>query len=200
MFKNLFVGNSMKLIRHKNPKYTEIDLEKIEYGLASVYLLIPKTILIIFVASLMGLLSETITFILIHVFMKMNTFGLHAKKSWVCLIISLIIFIIIPWLALNAEISYIVKAVIGIIGIILIYKNSPADTYKKPIINKKIRARHKLLATLTAVIFVVLSLISPNHFMANCFILSLSIQCIITSPVTYTLFKLPYNNYLNYSN
>ena len=200
MIKKFIIGNILKSIRNKHPEYTEIDLEKIEYGLTSLYLQIPKMIIIITVAYLIGMLSETITFIFIHVFIKMNTFGMHANKSWVCLLVSLIIFIIMPWLALNGKISIINKLIIGFIGIGLLVKNSPADTQKKPIINAKIRAKHNRLATITAVVFVIFSITISNTFVANCFILSLSIQSLMTSPVIYSFFKLPYNNHLNYSN
>jgi len=200
VLKKYFIGSSMNLIKKKYPGYTETELEKIEYGLVGAYLLIPKLIIILIVGHFIGMLSEILIFMIIHMFMKMHTFGLHTKKSWTCFLISLILFIIVPWLALNAEISSVMKCVIGVISICLIYKNCPADTHKRPIINPTKRKIHKILATLTAVIFVILSITLNNSLVANLLLFSLTIQTIFTSPVTYTLLKLPHDNYLRYSN
>ena len=47
-----------------------------------------------------------------------------------------------------------------IIGIILIHKNSPADTAKKPIVSPKRRLVYKIISTIVASIFVVCSIIT----------------------------------------
>jgi accessory gene regulator B len=190
----------MNLIKKKQSHLTDVDLEKIEYGLAGVYLSTTKLIVIIIIAIILKQFIETIVFIMIYVLIKMNSYGLHATKSWICLVSSILVLISLPWLAVRADIHIIVKFVAGIIATILIFKNSPADTYKKPIINKRKRMRHKLLATFTAILFVILSITITNNFIANCFLLTLLLQSLMTSPVVYATFNLPYNNYLTYSN
>lgn len=198
--KYFLVKKCMNLIRNEQSHLTDEDLEKIEYGLAGVYLSATKLIVIIIVAMILGQFLETIIFISIYALIKIHSYGLHATKSWICLVSSLLIFITLPWIALGAEIPFMVKYIVGIISIIMIYKNSPADTYKKPIINKVKRKKHQLLATITAIIFVILSISITNNFLANCFILSLFLQSLMTSPVIYSTFNLPFNNHLRYSN
>jgi len=90
------------------------------------------------------------------------------------------------------------KFLLGGMAVVLIYKNSPADTKKRPIINKSKRLRHKILATITAIIYTILSITIKDNFLANCFLMSILLIDIMISPITYHIFKLPYNNYLNY--
>ena len=80
------------------------------------------------------------------------------------------------------------------------YKNSPADTHKKPIINKKRRLIYKYISVFITFIYGIIALIINNNFLSNALILTIIIQCVVISPVTYKLFKAPYNNYLNYKN
>ncbi len=196
--RNFLIGNCMNLIRKEQPQLSEIQLEQIEYGLAGVYLSITKVIIIMVVAILLGILKEYLYFLAIFAIIRTNAYGMHASKSWICLLFSSVTFLGFPLLAIYMTIPFLVKYILGIATILYIFKYSPADTKKRPIISKQKRLRHKLLATLTAIIFVILSLFITNPFVSNCFIWSLVLMCIMISPITYKLFNLPYNNYLNY--
>ena len=75
------------------------------------------------------------------------------------------------------------------------FKNSPADTKKRPIVNKKRRKVYKVVSTILTIIFSVLSLVIKNNFISNSLIFSLILQNFMISPITYKIFKLPYDNY-----
>ena len=62
---------------------------------------------------------------------------------------------------------------IGIVGVILMFKNAPADTKKKPIVNRKRRMILKIISTISAIIFVVSAIIIKNNFLSNCLIFAL---------------------------
>lgn len=196
--KELFVGTSIDLIRKQYPNYDSIKLEEIKYGLASIYLMISKTIVIGTIAFILGILKELIIFTVIYNLLRMTSFGLHATKSWICLLSSSIIFIGCPYLCQMITIPILPKIIIGIVGVLFIFKNSPADTHKKPIINPKRRLAYKLISTMTATIFVILSITISNTFLSNSFIFALIIQCFVTSKNVYKIFGLPYDNYKNY--
>ncbi len=196
--RNVFVGNCMKLIKKEKPHLTNVELEQIEYGLAGVYLSITKLIIIIIIAYLLEIQRECACFLIIFAILRNNAYGIHATKSWVCLITSSVAFLGIPLVAMNLRVPFLIKYVLGIVASILIFKNSPADTKKRPIIDKQKRLRHKLLATLTAIIYVIISISITNNFLSNCFFMSMLLIDIMISPITYRIFKLPYNNYLNY--
>lgn len=196
--KDILIGSCMKLIRKEQPQLSEVQLEQIEYGLAGVYLSITKLVIIITIAYLLKIQKECACFLIIFAILRNNAYGIHATKSWVCLITSSAAFLGIPTLAMNLIVPFQIKYILGIIASILIFKNSPADTKKRPIIDKQKRLRHKLLATLTAIIYVILSIFLKNNFLSNCFFMSILLMDIMISPITYHIFKLPYNNYLSY--
>ncbi len=179
-------------------KYNNFDNEKlsiIKYGLESIYILITKSVVVLFISFLLGLINETLIFLLFYNCIRTTAFGLHATKSWICLVSSICIFILLPFLSKLMVIPLIFKLLLGIIGIIFIYKNAPADTYKRPIVNPKRRFILKLISTLISITMVVCSLIINNNFISNSLIFSILLECLLISPTIYKFFKLPYDNY-----
>lgn len=192
--KDFIINNSMNFII-KNKKYTEIEIQKIRYGLASIYLFLSKLIIISTLAYFLNLFKELIIFIIIYNLIRMPSFGLHASKTWICLLTSTITFIIIPYLSTIIEINTYIKLIICVICVILLFKNSPADTIKKPIVSIKRRKVYKIITTIIAITYSCLIFILDNNFIVNCLTFSLIIQVLITAPLVYKLFNLPYNNY-----
>lgn len=198
--KNFVLNYLMKLVKKKNINYNTEQLAVVRYGLESIYILITKTIFIFLTAFLFGIFKEVLIFSLIYNLIKMPSFGLHATKSWICLVTSTLIFIIIPYLCHLYDINIYIRAFIGIISIILVFKNAPADTYKRPIINKKRRNRYKFISTIVSICMVAASLLIEDIFLHNSFIMALVVQCFMISPMIYSLFNLPYANYKNIQN
>lgn len=197
--KDLIISNSLNLIKKNNPDIIAEKIEIIEYGLVSIYLLISKMIIIIAIAAVIGIVKELLIFTVCYNLIRMPSFGLHASKSWVCLLISTVMFLGIPIICLNLIIPSQIKLLTGIIITLFIFKNSPADTHKRPIINLRRRQYLKLISTLISIIFVIISLTIKDNFISNCLIFSIICQTIFISPTVYKIFKLPYNNYKNYN-
>ncbi len=196
--KEVFINNSMSLIQKYYPNYSEEKLAELKYGLLGLYLMISKSIIIFGIALYLNIFKELLIFTIIYNILRAPSFGMHASKSWICLVSSASIFILSTYLSINIHIPINIKLIFGILGIIFIYKNSPADTKKKPIISPKRRRIYKTISTIIAIAFVIISLIISNNFLSNAFIFSLLIQCIFTSPTMYKICGEPYNNYKNY--
>lgn len=196
--KNKVVGSVMNIIKNEN-KYDEVKLAEIKYGLEGLYLTITKLIFIFTLAIVLNIFKEMIIFLLIYNVMRTFSFGLHATKSWICLISSTIIFIMCPIICEKVVISIPFKVVLGIVLIFLYFKNAPADTKKRPIVNPKRRLFFKFTSTILAILFVFLSILIKDNFISNCFIVGLLVQAFLISPIVYKFFKLPYNNYLTYN-
>ena len=197
--KEAFINSSMNMIQKYYPNYSEVKLAELKYGLLGLYLMISKSIIIFSIAIFLGIFKELLIFTVIYNIIRAPSFGMHASKSWICLVASTSIFILLTYLSLNVTIPISIKLIIGIIGIIFMYKNSPADTAKKPIVSLKRRKIYKTISTLLAIIFVICSLIIDNNFLSNSFILSLVLQNIFISPTTYKIFNEPYDNYKTYA-
>lgn len=197
--KDIVINNSLNLIKNYNPDYNEEKIEIIEYGLVGLYLMISKTIIIFTVAAVLGIFKDLLILTILYNIIRMPSFGMHATKSWICLVASSLMFIGGAYLCSMLIIPTNIKVVIGIIGIVLMGKNSPADTEKRPIINSKRRLIYKIITTIIAITFVALAIIIPYNFLANSLIFALIYQCIMVSPTTYKIFNQPYNNYKKYT-
>jgi len=198
--KDLLINSSMNAIKKQYPEYSKEKLAEIKYGLLTIYLTFSKLIIISIVAILLGLFKEFIIFTAFYICIRMTSFGLHANKSWICLLTSTLSFILIPLMCKNIIIPINVIIILGIIGILLIYKNSPADTEKKPIVNPVRRRNYKIVSTLIAITMVISSIVINNAFLSNALIMALIMQCFMISPFAYKLFNLPYDNYKKYTN
>lgn len=195
--KKFVLDKCMNIIK-KNIQYDDTKLEEIRYGLEGIYLTITKLIIISILCIILRIFKEYLIFLTIYSIMRAPSFGIHASKTWICLLTSSISFIGFPLLSIYTTINTTLKIIIGLISIIGIYLFSPADTIKRPIINKKRRKIYKILSTIVATLYIILSIKIKNNFIANCFIYSTLLQNILISPLTYKAFKMPYNNYKEY--
>ena len=195
--KKLIMNYTMNLIK-KNGDYDEEKLAVIKYGLEGLYLTITKLVVIFLLASILNIFKEVIIFLLIYNVIRTTSFGLHATKSWICLLSSTLIFIGFPIICKYIHLTNDFKVILGLILILFIYKNSPADTHKRPIVNPNRRMFFKYSSTFIAIIFIFCSILFNDNFISNCFIFSLFVQSFMIAPSIYKLFNLPYNNYLTY--
>lgn len=196
--KKYLIQKSLQLIKENDSSISNTKLEEIEYGLVGIYLTVTKIAVILLLAWLLNIIKEVFIFMVIFNIIRTCSFGLHATKSWICLLSSILIFILIPTICTNITLPDFWKWIISMITIIFIYKNSPADTYKRPIVNPIRRKVYKLLSTMIATIFGILALCIHNDFYSNCFIFAPIVQCFLISPMIYKLFNLPYDNYKTY--
>lgn len=195
--KKFVVNYLMNIVNYKN-EYDDEKLAIIKYGLEGLYLQITKIVIILVLAVLLGIFQEVIIFLLIYNVIRSTSFGLHATKSWICLLSSTLIFIGIPILCLNITIPIFIKTIINLIVIGFTFKNAPADTEKKPIVSPKRRLVYKYSSTFIVIAFSFLSILINNNFLVNCFVFAPLVQSFMIAPSVYKLFGLPYNNYLTY--
>ena len=142
------VSNSLNLIKKNNPDYDDEKMEILEYGLSGLYIFISKSIIIFSISYLLGIFWELLIFMLFYNAIRLFSFGMHATSSKGCLIGSAISFILASFLSKYLVIPFIVRAVLGFIGVTLVFIYSPADTEKKPIINPKWRLFYKIISVL----------------------------------------------------
>lgn len=196
--KEMFINYSINSIKKYNPDYDEIKISTLKYGIEGFYLTISKMIIIITAAVILKIFKEFLLLMIVYNVLRTTGFGLHAKKSINCLISSIIFFIIVPLIAINITIPIIIKSVLLIISIILMFKYSPADTIKRPLIKLKKREHFKFITTINTIIFSFVCISIPNQEISNLILLAIYIETILILPITYKLTKNSYNNYENY--
>lgn len=196
--KKLIINKCMELVTTYNKDLSQRDIDKIKYGLEGLYLTITKLIFIIIVSIILGIWKETLLLILIFNGIRLTSFGVHAKRSIDCLISSTLFFILFPILCIKLTIPLIVKIILFIPLTVLIGIFAPADTEKRPLINKKKRKIYKILSIIISIIYMTIAIVIKDNTLSNCFIFAIVIQIIIMLPITYKIFGVSYNNYKNY--
>lgn len=185
-------------IKKDNPHFSETKIDELRYGLEGIYLTLTKLVVILAITLILGIAKEFIIFCLVYNVIRCFAFGLHAKNSISCLIISSFIFVVFPYLSLVLIIPLYIKICLGVCCMASIILYAPADTYKRPLVNRKKRLKFKFLSCVITIVYIVLSLTIKNNFLANTFLLALVVEVMLILPITYKALKLPYNNYKNY--
>jgi len=196
--KKIFVNKCINFIKGYNPNLNETKIAEVKYGLEGLYMFISKLIIILLISIVLHNTKEVLAFLLFYSLIRLPSFGLHATKSWICLLFSSVIFIGVPLICNSINMSVPLKLFLGLLAIMLIFKNSPADTKKKPIVSQKRREVYKFISTIVAIIFVFVSITINNNFISNLLIFVLIVQNIMISPLFYKLFNIPYDNYKTY--
>jgi len=194
------LNHCLGFISSNRPDIDEIKLDEIRYGLEAIYMTVTKTVVIFSLAILLNIFKEMFLLLLFFNILRTTGFGLHATKSWICLLSSSLTFILLPFLSKIITIPLFIKSVLGVIAIILIFIYAPADTVKRPIINKNRRAIYKSLTTISCILLTLASIIIQDNTISNLIIFGVYTEVILILPITYKIFGLSYNNYLNYIN
>ena len=196
--KEKFINSSLDSIKRKYPKYTNIELEEIKYGLESLYLTITKLVILLIFALILGIIKEFFIFLILYNLVRLYGFGLHASKTSICLISSILLFIGIPFIARYFVINKIIIGILGSILLLNFYKYSPADTKKRPIVNPKVRLKYKYLSCSIVILFLISAVIINNYYISNLLFISVLLEGFLINPFVYRIFGFSYDNYKNY--
>lgn len=198
--KEKFLNSSINFIKkNKKKKYTKEEIEIILYGLESLYLVITKAVIIFLIAFLLGIGKEVILVLIFYNILRSQAFGIHASKSSYCLISSITLFIGGAILTKFITIPYYISLTLSIICNILIIIYAPADTHKRPLINKKKRKLFKYKSIIISILYLLTIILFNKYKFVDYLIIGMINATIMILPITYKIFKLPYNNYKNYN-
>ena len=195
--KEVIINHVMYNISKTN-NYSDTKLLEIKFGLEALYLTVTKFIVIIIISLLLNVFKELVLFTALFSILKVTGFGLHAKKSWQCWITSVPIFIGVPYLIKTIQIPEVMLYIALPLILLDICLYAPADTEKRPLINKRKRLIYKIITIITTIIYILLILIIKNSYLTSILFYSLLLESILINPLSYKLFGLKYNNYLNY--
>lgn len=194
--KDRFVNSSVLFIS-KYLKYDDMGIDKLKYGLESLYMSITKLLVISIIAFILGIFKEFLITLLLFNIIRFFGFGVHAGNSTICLLFSSFLFVGISFLFTKISFSIYFLLLLEIISSLVLLIYAPADTVKRPLPNKKKRKIRKTLTIVVAIIYIVLTIIIKvplSNFLCSALIL----EAIMVSPLTYKFLNQPYRNYLNY--
>ena len=191
--KKRFLTYSTGLIKKYYPETDDIKMEEYAYNLEGFYLTITKMLVIFPLAIIFGVIKELLIILLAFNILRAQAHGLHATKSWICLLSSSIVFILVPLIAKTIKIQFIYKIIINIIALY-----APADTVKAPIIKAEKRKKYKINSIIYTLILIIISLLIKDSSISNLIIFTIWIEVFLILPITYKIFHLSYNNYIEY--
>ena len=194
-----FLKFSINSIKNKYPDYSEEKLEEIEYGIEALYITFTKIIVIALISLLLGVIKEVFLILIFYNILRTVAFGMHAKTSLQCYIISIVLFVGLAVVSKYFDINVYLKIIISIICFIHIIIFAPADTYKRPLINKRKRKIYKICSIMISLIYIILISIFRNRVMTTYMMFGLVDATLMIHPLTYRMFQLPYNNYKSYN-
>lgn len=196
--KSAFLNSSIRFIKNYKD-FSEHDIEKLRYGLEGIYLTVQKLVVIATISVILGIFKEVLITLILFNVIRFTGFGFHAEKSIQCLFISLFQFVVLPYILIQVFIPKIVCLAICSICIVSYILFAPADTVKRPLPNMKKRKIRKWSTVLIGIIYTSLIIIFFNTFITPLLLSALIIEAIVINPLTYMVFKQPYNNYKNFT-
>ena len=118
-----------------------VELAKMRLGLEILFININKLGIVFLIASHFNFLKESIFMMLVFASIRSGAFGLHAKRSVICTLITSAMFVAGPYISYRIQLNNYMVAVAFIIITFCFYKYAPADTENHPILGEKLRLK-----------------------------------------------------------
>jgi accessory gene regulator B len=177
-----------------------LELRKMTLGMEIILHNIPKLVLMVSVAALLGILLHTVITWFAFACIRRYASGLHASNGITCTLMTLLMFVAAPF-ALQVTYVDISVAVLllmfALIGFAL-YLYAPADTAARPILGEKKRARLKKKTVTSSIIVLALTLVFLDEAFYGHVVLGASYVVLTVLPLAYRILGRSMNNYEQY--
>ena len=178
-------------IRKEMPEIDDERAEVIMYGLQVIIGELPKGLLILFIAYILGILKLTLISILIIAPFRCFSGGTHMKTHIGCIVSTSILYIIPAILSkhiiLTGIIKYIMAAIVWVFGMFMIKFYAPADTENVPILSKKERKNKQIFSYIMLSIEIVIAIFINNTTISGIIIFGDFIQILTITRLAYKL-------------
>jgi accessory gene regulator B len=201
MKKNLTHRIAVKIADSLN-KYSPkegIAYKKIVYGTEVILINIIKTTIIMTVAAILGVLPQTIFVMLGFNALRQTAFGVHALTNIGCILSSIVLFVLAPFLLRGFEATPLMIAIVFAFILAAMCLYAPADTKARPLVNAKQRKRFKKISIAICLVLAVVLMLSPFREINLVVMLGATYSAVFVLPITYKLLKREVNNYERYN-
>lgn len=178
------IDKIMIQINQKN-NLDEIKYQEVRYGLQSCYTLITKTFIIILISLILHFCIPFIIFLIFYSILRSVGYGCHAKSNIMCWFFSTILLIGIPYIFNKIIFKNNVLIILWIICFINFLIFCPADTEKRPMINKKRKLIFKMIILIISLIYLVI--IIKFNSISNLVVSAMILEALLTNPLGYIL-------------
>lgn len=171
---------------------------KMKLGVEILVINLIKALILLVVAAQFNLLKEATFMSLVFASVRRSGFGLHARSSVVCTLITLIMFVGGSYISQYIKLGNHEVFAIFIVLNLMLYKYAPADTEKHPILGEKLRKKLRKETVSVGLFFMIITLVIQNQLAKSLIILAISFEVISILPITYKTFNRGYKNYERY--
>lgn len=180
------------------PQIDNLYFVKMKFGIEVLVTNLSKIFFILIIAEFLGILKVTSIIMLSFAFIRRYAFGVHAKSSMSCTIITSICFFVGGYMSKLLTMENGKVLLIFFIAIILLYLYAPADTEARPLIGKKLRTKLKIKVLLAGFILMVLTFSINDSALKFCISYGVLCESITITPIIYKLLGRRYKNYEHY--
>lgn len=183
-------------IRKEMPDVDDERAEVINYGLQILLGELPKTLIMLAIAYLLGVFKLSLITFLILLPYRGASGGFHLKTHIGCIISTCTFYcgtaLLAKYIVLSNIAKYILIILLAIFGIIMIKLYAPADTEDVPILSKKIRKQKQILSYIFFIIGIVIAAFIKSNIISNIIIFGYLMQ---TCMITRLAYRLTNNRY-----
>lgn len=191
-----FCAYLTKKIRKEMPEVDDERAEVIMYGLQNIIGELPKGIIILIIAYILGIFKLTVISILIIAPYRCVSGGVHMKTHIGCIIYTLLLYsgssLLGKYIALTGNAKIMLAIVVWIFCMIMIKLYAPADTENLPILRKKERKQKQILSYIIITSEILIAIFIKNTTISGIIIFGDLIQ---TFTITRIAYKVTHNKY-----
>lgn len=163
------IGNNAKLFLNVDEDKEQIII----YGAINLFQIIFAILWVIITGLLFGVLYEALIFSVTVSILRKYSGGVHASSSSRCIIIGTILAVVVGisidkvFYKINMPTAILISIAIIAFAFIIVVKNAPVDSFKKPIINIEIKKQFKkksmIVISIFSVIIIILCVLSKKY-------------------------------------
>ncbi|MCL2189138.1 MAG: accessory gene regulator B family protein [Defluviitaleaceae bacterium] len=175
-----------------------LELKKMILGMEMLLHNVPKLILMVVTAYIVGILPLTLATWLSFAVIRRYASGLHANNSIVCSVMTIIMFVFLPLALQNVIISHVTLVVAFATFGVSLCLYAPADTLARPIVNKMRRIILKRKSIIACFSLFITTLIFHMDKLSVAILIGVACAISLTLPISYKALKRSMNNYEKY--
>ena len=191
-----FCAYLTKKIRKEMREVDDERAEVIMYGLQNIIGELPKGIIILIIAYILGIFKLTVISILIIAPYRCVSGGVHMKTHIGCIIYTLLLYsgssLLGKYIVLTGNVKIMLAIAIWIFCMIMIKLYAPADTENLPILRKKERKQKQILSYIIITSEILIAIFIKNTTISGIIIFGDFIQ---TLTITRIAYRVTHNKY-----
>lgn len=191
-----FCAYLTKKIRKEMSEVDDERAEVIMYGLQNIIGELPKGIIILIIAYILGIFKFTVISILIIAPYRCVSGGVHMKTHIGCIIYTLLLYsgssLLGKYIVLTGNVKIMLAIAIWIFCMIMIKLYAPADTENLPILRKKERKQKQILSYIIITSEILIAIFIKNTTISGIIIFGDFIQ---TLTITRIAYRVTHNKY-----